>query len=40
MHISQIMMMSDQKRIIAKGYLIGLVVLPAVPDYGDLLSEA
>ena len=33
------MMMSVQKRMIAEGYLIKLVVLIAVQKYGNLLLE-
>ena len=35
-YIPQITMMSVQKRMIPKGYLIRLVVLPAVPNCGKL----
>ena len=39
-YISQITMMSVQKKIIPKGYLIRLVAFPAVPNHGNLLLEA
>ena len=39
-YISQITIMSVQKRMISEGYLIRLVVFPAVPNCGNLLLEA